>query len=396
MFIRTASFCSLLMVLSAGLGATAQDLDALLERAKPNSTTPLHLVAEGNEDSSLPHLVAQRIKKDLSSRVNVPVEELRIYEATRRVWPDACLGVTNLDEVCAQRNVRGWEVAVDSSNGLWRYRSDRAAERLSLVTGETESAQWDFSAAIAQKVMATASQQLQIPTADLRISSVQSAVWDGCLGITKPNQACTKNIVPGFKVLVSRQTEAQNDSVKATQRKWLYHASADGSRILQNTDAIHAERLSDVGLLRPTVAPSDLKSEIFVLTQNHIAGIVGVTTLAADGTVYYETIAEMPEQSIPKQAVYQLSAAAVAEFESLLTQQRFSNFDRVFYFNEDPNRPLHDGSSGSLQLAAAGGIVGFNSEEKLPPLLQPIVSTVMEIDRKRIADFKEIWRQSSD
>lgn len=385
MFVRTASFCSLLMVLSTSLGATAQSLDTLIDTANSDSTVPLHLITDREEHGSLPGFVARRIQKDLGKRLNVPFHELSVTKATPQVWPDACLGVANPDEVCAQGNVRGWEVTVDSEQQRWVYRSDRAAERLRLITpGATEFNHREFSSAIAQKILETASQQVQEPVDNLQVLSVQSAIWDGCLGIAAPDQSCTKNLVPGFRVIVGSEPRAIGNTgrrnasgIGNVPKEWVYHVSQDGSQIVQNTAASNTERFVGTYLMHPSTQTPELGSDIFKLTVDNYLDGPSRISLAADGTVYYETFDNQnPEETLSKEALYQISLEDVAELEALLTQQRFSNFDRMSYGNQDSSYA----TEGSVILTAAGASVRFNAEEtRLPAMLRPVVAAVFRI-----------------
>ena len=379
MFIRSASVCSLLMLISTGLGAVAQPLSTSPITVDSDAAVPLHLITE--RDGSLPGFVARRIQKDLGDRLNVPFHDLKVSEATSQVWPDACLGVANPEELCAQAEVRGWEVKVRSSQQTWTYRSDRTATRLRLISNHaTEFNRGEFSRAIAQKILETASQQVQEPVDNLQILSAQSAVWDGCLGIAAPNQVCTKNVVPGFKVIVGSEPRTVDGLGKretyhtiAVPKEWVYHVSEDGSQIIQNTAASNPRRLSGTYFMSPSTQIPELGTSVFKLTFNPIYGSPsGVITLEADGTIHYKFFDDSVEG-----ISYQIPLEAVSEIETLLNQPEFSNFDQMVYTDEDPG--LADG--GSLVLTAAGTSVGFSSEERLPASLKGVVEAVLKAAR---------------
>lgn len=60
--------------------------------------------------TGLPGDVETAVKETLSARTGVAVEEIEVVEAEQRDWPDACLGLAEEGEMCAQVITPGWKV----------------------------------------------------------------------------------------------------------------------------------------------------------------------------------------------------------------------------------------------------------------------------------------------
>ncbi len=74
----------------------------------PSAETP----TEPSLPSELPQLVETAVLSEVSERSGVPVDELQVVDAEAVEWPDACLGLANEGEVCAQVITPGWRVTV--------------------------------------------------------------------------------------------------------------------------------------------------------------------------------------------------------------------------------------------------------------------------------------------
>jgi hypothetical protein len=64
--------------------------------------------------------------QDLSQRTGVPVEEITVVSVESTNWPDACLGLARMDEVCAQVITPGNRVVLEAGGKQYVYRTDRS------------------------------------------------------------------------------------------------------------------------------------------------------------------------------------------------------------------------------------------------------------------------------
>ena len=326
---RTIGLCASLILLSgslSGLAAPVANLDSVA--AATLSTDSGGIVIQEYVDAAFPRRLARRIQRDLVSRLNVSPSDLQIVEATPQTWPDQCLGLAQPNQRCRGGEIRGWQVQVASSQQMWIYRSDRTGRRLALepLPGNADFAKGDFSAEVSQQLLKTAAQQVQQPANQLQVLEVQPAVWNGCLGIFEPDQACTAIAIAGFRTVISNG-----------QTSWVYHLSEDGTQIAQNTTASGAsnqvvtsfdplDNLPNPDNLSESESnPSpQLEQQIIFQSQQSgdFAGSVQTTALLADGTLYHESsfMGQPPERTV----IRQLSPDAIAtSFKSLYNSSAF-------------------------------------------------------------------------
>jgi hypothetical protein len=75
-------------------------------------------------NDNLPYSVADAILREARSRLNLPTSGLRILQAERQTWSDACLGLASPGQVCTQALVPGWRVTVDGKTQILVYRTN--------------------------------------------------------------------------------------------------------------------------------------------------------------------------------------------------------------------------------------------------------------------------------
>lgn len=95
-----------LLVLLAACAAPMNDIPGLTE-------TPVDLPAAVME--------AQQF---LSQQLGVTLAEIQILDTEQVDWPDACLGLAEEDEFCAQVVTPGWRVLADVDGQIYELRTD--------------------------------------------------------------------------------------------------------------------------------------------------------------------------------------------------------------------------------------------------------------------------------
>lgn len=64
-------------------------------------------------------------EQELSQEINMPVDEIDYVSYSREDWPDACLGLAEPGEMCAQVITPGWEVILEAEGQEYVYRTDQ-------------------------------------------------------------------------------------------------------------------------------------------------------------------------------------------------------------------------------------------------------------------------------
>jgi hypothetical protein len=93
--------------------------------AIPHPTPAASLLLANATPSQFPPDLANKLRTDLSQKVNVPVSQLRVVETTTKTWADGCLGLAQPDEMCTQMVVNGWRVVLTNGKQRWVYRTDQ-------------------------------------------------------------------------------------------------------------------------------------------------------------------------------------------------------------------------------------------------------------------------------
>lgn len=87
-------------------------------------------------DYAYPKSLSWRVRRDLARRINISTKDLRVVEAQRQTWNDACLGLAAPDEMCAQQLIEGWRVVVAHGQQTWTYHTDANGRSLRLESAD--------------------------------------------------------------------------------------------------------------------------------------------------------------------------------------------------------------------------------------------------------------------
>lgn len=76
-------------------------------------------------ENVIPPDVALNVQNFISQQMGIAVESVEIKSVEQKDWPDACLGLPNADEACAEAVTPGWLLTFDIDNQEYRYRVDQ-------------------------------------------------------------------------------------------------------------------------------------------------------------------------------------------------------------------------------------------------------------------------------
>ncbi|MCY7276839.1 MAG: hypothetical protein LH702_24685, partial [Phormidesmis sp. CAN_BIN44] len=148
----------------------------------------------------LPRSVEQAVRQDLSQRLNVPLQDVKLVRFTPQTWSDGCFGLGGATENCLLVQVEGWRIEVTHNQQTWIYRTDKTAKVIRLeplATGEV------LPLIVGQRLISAVAKEVRVPATRLQIARVKSAVWDGCLGIFTPGRGCTEIALQGWQVVIA-------------------------------------------------------------------------------------------------------------------------------------------------------------------------------------------------
>jgi hypothetical protein len=82
-----------------------------------------------------PQAVLEAISQ-VSQELNVSVDEIEVLDFEEVDWPDACLGIPQEDQVCAQVITPGFRVVLEANGQQYEFRSNQDGTLVVQVPGE--------------------------------------------------------------------------------------------------------------------------------------------------------------------------------------------------------------------------------------------------------------------
>jgi hypothetical protein len=253
--------------------------------------------------------VRQAVKKQFG------VAQVAVVSATEQSWPDGCLGLAKADEVCTMAIVAGWRVEVSDKLQTWYYRTDRTGKTLRLENPQRSV----LPQSVASKLIQQVAKDTRIQAGKLRITEAKARTYDGCLGIYRPDRACTKIAIQGWQAIVT-----------SPARTYIYHLSQNADRITQNATASGAKRKINVSFETfGTIAPLAANEVFSSSTSGDLTGKMSRTVLTQDGKITrYQS---SPTARFAPVVIKTLSLDQLNAFKKTLADRQFPNLNGLSY-----------------------------------------------------------------
>ncbi len=254
-------------------------------------------------------LIRQAVKKQFG------VAQVAVVSATEQNWPDGCLGLPKAEEICTMAIVTGWRVEVSDKLQTWYYRTDRTGKMLRLENPDRSVLPQPVASKLIQQVVKETNTQ----AGKLLITEVRAKTYDGCLGIYRPDRACTKIAIKGWQSIVT-----------SPDRTYIYHLSQNADRIAQNETASGAKRKIKVlfgtfGEIAPLAANEIFRSSI----SGDFTGRMTSIVLTQDGKITrYQS---SPTARFAPVVVKTLSLDQLNAFKKTLDNRQFPNLNGLTY-----------------------------------------------------------------
>jgi hypothetical protein len=296
-----------LMISSSGL-ATAQTPPKTDVRIDPITFGP-------DPDATPANSVIVAIQQEVKQQFGI--RKVQFLSARPQMWPDGCLGLPRGKEGCTSAIVPGWSVEVSDGVQTWMYRSDKTGNILRRENADRPV----LPPPVANKLIRRVARDTNIFANKLRISEVKTANFDGCLGVYRPQQVCTKILIQGYSVLVT-----------SPDRTYVYNLSNNAGQIAQNDTASGARKAIRVSFDFFGGVPN-LGSEPTLVfrstTSGDLAGRMTRIDLTTDGKVTRYTSA--PTIRTAPVVIKTLTPEQLKAFQKVLETQRFRNLNGLSY-----------------------------------------------------------------
>jgi hypothetical protein len=314
--------------------------------------------------------VIQSIRQTVAQQFGVA--QITVVSATEQNWPDGCLGLPKADEVCTMAIVTGWRVEVSDKLQTWFYRTDRTGQTLRLENPDRSV----LPQAVASKLIQQVAKENNTQAGKLRITEVRAKTYDGCLGIYRPNQACTKIAIKGWQAIIvpigfANFTSPVGEAYRNDNRTYVYHLSQNADRIAQNQTASGAKRKINVsfgifGEIAPLAATEVFRSS----TSGDMTGKMTRTVLTQDGKITrYQS---SPTARFAPVVIKTLSLDQLNTFKKTLSTQQFPNLNGLSYLT---SAALADYPTTTYQNQAAATQFIDLEKQSLPKSLRESIAS---------------------
>jgi len=227
--------------------------------------------------------------------------------------------------------------------------------------------------AVAEAVLQAASQEAIVPISQLQITQTQQQTWpDGCLGISTPDTLCTQALVPGWRVTVAGKGQSL-----------IYRTDDSGSVVkLEKATAQLPTESNLPNTISPAVQipmsklpPPLAKDTVFrAIASGGFIGRTYETTLLEDGQVM--RVLKYRDGSTGSPRVSQISSQEVQQFQQLLEQVDFAQFNQLSY-----PPPVGAADYITVVMSSQGGTTSYvdMAQHELPESLQTVIQAWNQI-----------------
>ena len=197
--------------------------------AKSLNSAPNTSSLKESRDDSLPVGVVTAVSRDIMRNYRVSPSQLKVVKFSQETWSDGCLGLGQANESCLQSLVKGWRVAMTDGSQTWTYRTDAIGRSVRSETKGNNNNNNNLPQSVSELVLRTAAQRTGLRISELRIVKSEQLTVDGCLGLARPGEACTRIAQPAWQV-----------TVEARQQRLVYRTNQNATQIRFNEAASNA------------------------------------------------------------------------------------------------------------------------------------------------------------
>ncbi len=343
----------------------------LVYRTNQNATLiRLNDSASNVTDTNLPQIISRAVLRVASTDFGVSSSQLRITKAEQQTWGDGCLGLPRPTERCMGTPTPGWRVTVVGRQRVQVYRTDTTGERIRAeqITGRIPGNN-NLPDSVSDAVLRDAARRSNLSISQLRIVQAEKRDWpNACLGIIEPGRSCAAMVVSGWRV-----------RVEGGQQTFVYRTNESGSVVKVETGVIQGS-ISPAQIPRSEISPLAEGMVFRTISSGGIAGTTTETFLMNDGRVM-RLSGRFTSSMIPTATqISRISRQEVRQFERLLEQQQFSQFDRLSY-------PAPSGAADffTVTLTSESGTTRYGDivQDELPESLRSVILAWNQIVSRR-------------
>ncbi len=339
----------------------------LVYRTNQNATQiRFNETASNATETNLPQSVARAVLGVASTDFGVSIAQLQITKAEQQTWENSCLGLQRPTERCMGTPTPGWRVTVRSRQEVKVYRTDNTGDR---IRAEETSNNSDLPNSVKNAVLRDIANRTRFDISALRIVQAERKQWsNGCLELGGPAETCSTAIVPGWRV-----------TAEGGRQTFVYHTNESGSVVRLERRGLQGNN-GTVPIPRSEIQPLGAGVVFRAISSGGFAGITTQTVLINDGRVM-QMSRQFSSAGVPAPTqINQISRREVQQFQQLLEQQRFSQFDLVGF-------PAPRGAADffTVTLTGESGTTRYTdiAQEQLPESLRSVINAWNKIAKRR-------------
>lgn len=177
------------------------------DTAEP-APTPTEEVAEAETETpeaDYPEAVVAA-RETLATRQTLDPATIEIESYEEAEWPNACLGLAEAGEMCAEVITPGYMVILRDGDTVYEARTDQSGNTVRFVETADPATEYPAAVITARQYLAD---QLGVEPATIEIISFERREWtDSCLGLGGPAESCLQVITPGWMVMLGYEGQA--------------------------------------------------------------------------------------------------------------------------------------------------------------------------------------------
>jgi hypothetical protein len=310
----------------------------------------------------LPKPVADAVAQAAAPLLKVSANQVELLSFEQKTWPDGCLGLASNTEFCTTVLTPGWLVVVGANQQRLTYRTNETGSVVRLDTAASNLQPANLPTEITNAVLQAAAQQLNVNSTALRIVRFNRETWpDACLGLSTPQTFCAEVIVPGWLVTV----ESGNQRLVYRTNEAASLVKLDrGASNLAGPSGFQPERISG----KEFIPPLSRGAVFRVVSSGGITGQTTAIVLRNDGNLSVGKL--NPDGTLNVTRSAQVSTLQVQQFQKLLGQQNFAQFNRLNY-----PAPVGAADYISVTFTSRNGTTRYADlmQDQLPSELQTII-----------------------
>ncbi len=165
--------------------------------ATEQGTSPTQKPVEPEDPRSA---ITTKVTQQLALSLGLDVSQVSLVSIEEMDWPDACLGLAEEGQMCAQVITPGYKVTLQAQGKEFIYRTNKDGSMIISEPSENVVIDPELPQAVtlARQFLA---ELLSVKPALVKVTGYSQRDWpNGCLGIAEKDTNCIDVITPGYLV----------------------------------------------------------------------------------------------------------------------------------------------------------------------------------------------------